>query len=121
MTKAPLAPRFQEAIDEAAMRLGAVDSEAYLARALEAIETSGIRPDALVFTGDLADHGESEAYDRIRALVEDHAMLERSAEPMLRAREVLRAEYDKLHYYVSFKAYSEQQEFQRAFEPVVLG
>jgi hypothetical protein len=28
--KAPLAPRFQEAIDEAAMRLGAVGSDAYL-------------------------------------------------------------------------------------------
>ena len=30
VTKAPLAPRFQEAIDEAAMRLGATDSGAYL-------------------------------------------------------------------------------------------
>ena len=30
VTKAPLAPRFQEAIDEAAMRLGATDSAAYL-------------------------------------------------------------------------------------------
>jgi hypothetical protein len=30
-TKAPLAPRFQEAIDEAAMRLGDTDSDAYLA------------------------------------------------------------------------------------------
>ena len=30
VTKAPLAPQFQEAIDEAAMRLGAVDSDAYL-------------------------------------------------------------------------------------------
>ncbi|GAA2115703.1 virulence factor [Nocardioides bigeumensis] len=29
-TKAPLAQRFQEAIDEAAMRLGAVGSDAYL-------------------------------------------------------------------------------------------
>jgi hypothetical protein len=31
VTKAPLAPRFQEAIDEAAMRLGETDSDAYLA------------------------------------------------------------------------------------------
>ncbi len=31
VTKAPLAPRFQEAIDEAAMRLGETGSEAYLA------------------------------------------------------------------------------------------
>jgi hypothetical protein len=30
-TKAPLPPRFQEAIDEAAMRLGDTDSEGYLA------------------------------------------------------------------------------------------
>ncbi|KTR93328.1 3',5'-cyclic-nucleotide phosphodiesterase [Microbacterium testaceum] len=47
-----------------------VDSEAYLARAVTAIEASGVRPDALVFTGDLADFGESDAYDRVRALVE---------------------------------------------------
>jgi hypothetical protein len=30
VTKGPLASRFQEAIDEAAMRLGATDSDAYL-------------------------------------------------------------------------------------------
>lgn len=30
LTKAPLAPRFQEAIDEAAMRLGETSSDAYL-------------------------------------------------------------------------------------------
>jgi hypothetical protein len=30
VTKGPLAPRFQEAIDEAAMRLGETDSAAYL-------------------------------------------------------------------------------------------
>jgi hypothetical protein len=30
VVKVPLPPRFQEAIDEAAMRLGAVDSTAYL-------------------------------------------------------------------------------------------
>ncbi|MCW2165619.1 3',5'-cyclic AMP phosphodiesterase CpdA [Microbacterium hydrothermale] len=47
-----------------------VDSEAYLARAVASIEASGIRPNALVFTGDLADFGETDAYDRVRALVE---------------------------------------------------
>ncbi|MEV7828488.1 phosphodiesterase [Microbacterium enclense] len=47
-----------------------VDSEAYLARAVAAIEGSGIRPNALVFTGDLADFGETDAYERVRALVE---------------------------------------------------
>lgn len=46
-----------------------VDSEAYLARAVKSIDASGIRPDALVFTGDLADFGETDAYDRVRALV----------------------------------------------------
>jgi 3',5'-cyclic AMP phosphodiesterase CpdA len=47
-----------------------VDADAHLARALRAIEDSGVRPDALVFTGDLADHGEPDAYGRVRALVE---------------------------------------------------
>ncbi|WP_258222877.1 metallophosphoesterase, partial [Microbacterium sp. HMWF026] len=47
-----------------------VDSEAYLARAASAIEASGVRPDALVFTGDLADFGEADAYRRVRAIVE---------------------------------------------------
>ncbi|MGP3536321.1 phosphodiesterase [Microbacterium sp. RD1] len=47
-----------------------IDAEAYLARALAAIESSGVTPDALIFTGDLADHGEPEAYDRVRGLVE---------------------------------------------------
>ncbi|WP_150958966.1 phosphodiesterase [Microbacterium testaceum] len=47
-----------------------VDSEAYLARAVEAIEASGIRPHALVFTGDLADFGEADAYERVRGMVE---------------------------------------------------
>jgi spermidine/putrescine transport system substrate-binding protein len=31
------------------------------------------------------------------------------------------AEYSKLHYYVSFEATSEQQKFQKIFEPIVLG
>ncbi|MFJ6652999.1 phosphodiesterase [Microbacterium sp. NPDC091313] len=47
-----------------------VDAEAHLARAVRAIESSGVRPDALIFTGDLADHGEREAYRRVRSLVE---------------------------------------------------
>lgn len=47
-----------------------VDSEAYLARAVAAIEASGVRPQALVFTGDLADFGEDDAYERVRALVD---------------------------------------------------
>lgn len=47
-----------------------VDAAERLSRALAAIRASRIRPDALVFTGDLADWGEPHAYDEIRSLVE---------------------------------------------------
>jgi len=50
-----------------------IDSTERLGRALCAIEATGVRPDALVFTGDLADWGESDAYATIRALVEPFA------------------------------------------------
>jgi Icc protein len=50
-----------------------IDSTERLARALRAIEASGIRPHALVFTGDLADWGEADAYAAIRNLVEPFA------------------------------------------------
>lgn len=49
---------------------GGVDSTATLERLLGDVEASGVRPDALVFTGDLTDRGEAGAYDRLRALVE---------------------------------------------------
>jgi len=49
---------------------GAVNTEKNLTRALVQLEASGIRPEALVFTGDLADLGEPDAYRRLRALVE---------------------------------------------------
>lgn len=47
-----------------------VDAADRLGKALQVIEASGIRPDALVFTGDLADLGEPDAYARLRAEVE---------------------------------------------------
>ena len=50
-----------------------VDARDRLARALGAIEASGIAPDGVVFTGDLADLGEGEAYSDLRALVEPFA------------------------------------------------
>ncbi|THE07335.1 phosphodiesterase [Microbacterium oleivorans] len=50
-----------------------VDGEASLTAALDAIESSGVAPDAIVFTGDLVDLGEAAAYDAIRALVEPFA------------------------------------------------
>ncbi|MBG6217932.1 3',5'-cyclic AMP phosphodiesterase CpdA [Arthrobacter sp. CAN_A6] len=49
---------------------GAVDSEARLKQLLGDIQASGIRPDALIFTGDLTDKGEPEAYRKLRDAVE---------------------------------------------------
>ncbi|TFD73540.1 metallophosphoesterase [Cryobacterium gelidum] len=49
---------------------GAVDTDQTVHRALEQLHRSGIRPDALILTGDVADRGESEAYRRIRGIVE---------------------------------------------------
>lgn len=49
---------------------GGVDSTATLERLLADVKSSGVKPDALVFTGDLTDRGEAGAYDRLRALVE---------------------------------------------------
>jgi 3',5'-cyclic AMP phosphodiesterase CpdA len=52
---------------------GQVDTDGNLTRALEQLEQSGIRPEAIVFTGDLADLGEPEAYTRLRSIVEPAA------------------------------------------------
>ncbi|TQJ32519.1 phosphodiesterase [Microbacterium sp. SLBN-146] len=49
---------------------GTIDTAANLARTLETVERTGLRPDALVFTGDLTDLGEPEAYRALRAAVE---------------------------------------------------
>ncbi|MFE1665982.1 phosphodiesterase [Microbacterium sp. P02] len=50
------------------------DTAGNLARALAAVERSGVRPDAIVFTGDLTDLGEPEAYRALRAQVEPFAV-----------------------------------------------
>jgi len=47
-----------------------IDSESYLREVLAALESTGRRPEAIVFTGDLADVGEPAAYDRLAELVE---------------------------------------------------
>ena len=52
---------------------GEVDTDANLTQALEQLERSGVRPQAIVFTGDLADLGEPDAYTRLRAIVEPAA------------------------------------------------
>lgn len=49
---------------------GRFDTELNLDRTLEAVERLGIRPDAIVFTGDLTDLGEPEAYRALRHAVE---------------------------------------------------
>ncbi|RWR24976.1 phosphodiesterase [Agrococcus lahaulensis] len=49
---------------------GRVPSEQHLRRLFAEFEASGARPDAIVFTGDLADHGEPDAYRRLRAIVD---------------------------------------------------
>jgi len=52
---------------------GAVDTDAHVARAFAQLERSGLRPEAIVITGDLADLGEPDAYERLRAVVEPAA------------------------------------------------
>ncbi|MFJ6027726.1 phosphodiesterase [Pseudarthrobacter sp. NPDC092424] len=49
---------------------GAVDSEARLIQLFEEVKESGARPEAVIFTGDLADKGDPEAYAKLRAIVE---------------------------------------------------
>jgi len=49
---------------------GDVDSESRLRQIMGELEESGARPEAIVFTGDLADKGEPEAYRKLRNLIE---------------------------------------------------
>lgn len=50
-----------------------VDSEARLRRLFDDLERSGARPEAIIFTGDLADKGEPLAYGRLRAIIDPAA------------------------------------------------
>lgn len=52
---------------------GSVATEEHLSQALDQLERSNVRPSALVFTGDLADLGEPDAYVRLRGIVEPAA------------------------------------------------
>lgn len=49
---------------------GTVDSTRHLTDLFAELEASGGRPEAIIFTGDLADRGEPGAYDRLREIVE---------------------------------------------------
>jgi 3',5'-cyclic AMP phosphodiesterase CpdA len=50
-----------------------LDSEELLRRLFDEVEASRGRPEAIVFTGDLADHGEADAYRKLRDIVEPAA------------------------------------------------
>src|SRR6187549_2307470 len=60
---------------------GRYDTAANLARTLEAVERIAIRPDAIVFTGDLTDLGEPDAYRALKDAVEPVA--ERLGAPLV--------------------------------------
>lgn len=49
---------------------GTVDTDSTVHRAMAQLERSGLRPDAVVLTGDIADKGEADAYRRVRDIVE---------------------------------------------------
>jgi Icc protein len=51
----------------------AVDTDSTVHRAMAQLEASGLSIDALVFTGDIADLGEPDAYRRVRDIVEASA------------------------------------------------
>lgn len=52
---------------------GTISTDAHLTQALAQLEASGAKPEAIVFTGDLTDLGEPDAYTRLRTLVEPFA------------------------------------------------
>lgn len=49
---------------------GTVDTDATVANALQRLRALGVRLDAMVFTGDIADLAEEDAYRRVRGLVQ---------------------------------------------------
>lgn len=57
-------------VPEGALLRGRVDAGAGFARTLAVVEGSGVRPDALVFTGDLVDAGDEASYRRFRSMVD---------------------------------------------------
>ena len=50
--------------------MGVVDPDGNLAQALRGLLASGLRPSAIVVTGDIADTGAADAYQRVRAMLE---------------------------------------------------
>jgi len=58
--------------DSAAL-YGTVDTDGSVTQAMAQLERSGLRPAAIVLTGDIADRGEADAYRRVREIVETTA------------------------------------------------
>lgn len=50
-----------------------LDSESRLRKLFEDLERSGARPEAIIFTGDLADKGEPVAYGKLRSIIDPAA------------------------------------------------
>jgi len=60
-------------LGDGALLFGSVETEKHLAQAMAQLENLGTKPAAIVFTGDLADLGEPNAYERLKAIVEPAA------------------------------------------------
>lgn len=75
---------------------GAVNTIDHLEQALTQLERSTAKPHAIVFTGDLADLGEPDAYLRLRAIVEPAAKRMNAQVVWVMGNHDERAEYSKL-------------------------
>ncbi|MBG6107055.1 metallophosphoesterase [Frigoribacterium sp. CG_9.8] len=60
----------EDECSDGALLYGVIDTHRNLRRALQQLERSGANPAALVFTGDLTDLGEQDAYVSLRQIVE---------------------------------------------------
>ena len=60
-------------VADGSLLMGVSDSDARLAEALRGLAASGLRPSAIVVTGDIADTGAASAYARVRARLEPAA------------------------------------------------
>lgn len=60
-------------LSEGRLLFGRVDTESNFRAAVNQLEVSAIRPDAIVLSGDIADKGEPDAYRRARAIVDPAA------------------------------------------------
>jgi Icc protein len=58
---------------EEGLLYGELDPKAGLVEVLTSIEASGLRPEAIIFSGDLTDKGSVEAYRRLRTVCEEYA------------------------------------------------